>query len=178
MFKEGGTLSDLACCFTGHRVISNDEVPTVYSLLLEEIDALIKAGYTKFYAGGALGFDTLAEQAVLQKRIEHPQITLNLILPCKNQASRWSEYQQEVYLHLLSKADSIIYSSDKYSYQAMQKRNEMLVHHSNFCLCYLKNKKGGTAYTVRYAKKHGLPVKNLYEQSQYSFTLFDNNNLV
>lgn len=171
-------MSNFSCCFTGHRIIANNEIPEIYNLLLDEIELLISNKYTRFFAGGALGFDTLAEQAVLQKRIEHPNISLNLILPCKNQSSRWNEYQQEVYFHLLSKADSITYSSDEYSAQAMRIRNEMLVQNSDLCICYLKNTKGGTAYTVRYAKKQGIPVKNLFEQSQYSFTLFNNENLV
>ena len=39
-----------------------------------------------FYgAGGALGFDTLAAQTVLDMKKEYPQLRLILVLPCEDQ---------------------------------------------------------------------------------------------
>ena len=43
----------------------------------------------------------------------------------------------------------------------MHKRNRHLVDHSSICVCYLTEDRGGTAYTVNYAKKQGLKVINL-----------------
>ena len=43
----------------------------------------------------------------------------------------------------------------------MYKRNRHLVDHSGICVCYLTKDSGGTAYTVRYARTHGLEIINL-----------------
>ena len=43
----------------------------------------------------------------------------------------------------------------------MYKRNRHLVDHSGVCVCYLTKDSGGTTYTVRYARAHGLEIINL-----------------
>ena len=45
----------------------------------------------------------------------------------------------------------------------MFERNRMLVNGSDICIVYLASSKGGTAYTVSYAKEKGVEVVNLYE---------------
>ncbi len=157
-------MANLSCCFTGHRIIPSRIVPNLYRTLLEEIEILSAVGYTEFYAGGALGFDTLAAQAVLQKRTENPNLHLHLILPCKNQQIHWHIRQQKVYETILEQADSFEYVSEIYSPQAMRKRNCLLVENSHFCLCYLHRGKSGTASTVKYALRLNRGVKNLYEE--------------
>lgn len=72
-------------CFTGHRIIPPEKGIALSAQLQEEIKTLIQSGYRYFGAGGALGFDTIAEQAVLQLRHDFPQIRLILVLPCKDQ---------------------------------------------------------------------------------------------
>lgn len=47
---------------------------------------------------------------------------------------------------------------------AMHKRNRHLVDHSGVCVAYLTESRGGTAYTVDYARKNGVPVINLGEK--------------
>ena len=43
----------------------------------------------------------------------------------------------------------------------MAKRNRHLVDNSSVCVAYLTRSGGGTAYTVEYAKKHGLKIINI-----------------
>lgn len=50
----------------------------------------IEQGYRYFVADGALGFDTLAAQTVLNLKQQYPEIKLILVLLCKDQAARWS----------------------------------------------------------------------------------------
>ena len=46
----------------------------------------------------------------------------------------------------------------------MHVRNRALVDASNVCIAYMTDaSRGGTAYTVRYAEKKGIPVYNLAE---------------
>lgn len=76
-------------CFTGHRIIPSEKRASLFAHLTDVITSLLEAGYRYFGAGGALGFDTLAAQAVLQLRTEYPQIRLILVLPCKEQTRGW-----------------------------------------------------------------------------------------
>ena len=101
-----------ACCFTGHRMISLMDRPALEYALRQEIRRLFESGVTEFYAGGAVGFDMLAENAVLELREELP-IHLHLMLPCRNQHEKWSVKLQKEYDRILKLADSVQYISEK-----------------------------------------------------------------
>ncbi len=147
------------CCFTGHRVIASADLPMLRPRLREEILALYAEGVRNFGAGGALGFDMLAAEEVLALRgSECPEIRLILVLPCRNQADRWSAADRAHYGAILGAADKIVYTSEAYFNGCMQKRNRHLVDCSGYCIAYLTHDFGGTAYTVRYAMEEGLKV--------------------
>ena len=132
---------------------------------MEKLDSVIRSfierGAVWFLAGGALGFDTMAAQAVLRLKREYPHVKLGLVLPCKNQSSRWSFAQRAVYDDILMSADKVVYTDEFYTSGCMQKRNRALVDYSNACICYLLKNEGGTAYTVRYARQKGKMVINI-----------------
>lgn len=157
-------IREKSCCFTGHRRITLQESLQVRVRLREEIAALAENGVDTFLAGGARGFDTLAAQEVLRVRAEgFPGLHLVLVLPCLGQESLWQEREAAVYRSLLRQADEVIYTGDVYTRSCMFVRNRYLVDHSAYCLCYLSKeaRRGGTAYTVRYAKDEGLWIVNL-----------------
>ena len=54
--------------FTGHRRISNIERDRLRQILPDVITALFREGISTFISGAAIGFDTLAAQAVLSVR--------------------------------------------------------------------------------------------------------------
>ncbi len=114
-----------------------------------------------FGAGGALGFDTLAAQCVLSLRKRYPHIKLILVLPCTAQTKGWSKDDIAIYEEIKSQADKVVYTSHDYFRGCMFKRNRHLVNGSSVCIAYLTQEKGGTAYTVNYAKEQGLTVINL-----------------
>ena len=157
-----------SCCFTGHRAIPREEQPMLRERLREEIFRLAGQGIDTFLAGGALGFDTMAAQEVLSLRERSlPDIHLVLVLPCLGQESRWDSESIELYHSLIRQADEVIYTGDVYTEGCMHTRNRYLVNHSSYCLCYLKDiARGGTAYTVRYAKKQGLQIINAAEEAE------------
>ncbi|MBQ6707179.1 MAG: DUF1273 family protein [Clostridia bacterium] len=148
-------------CFTGHREISPAHRLIINLRLSETIENLIEEGYSRFVAGGALGFDTLAAMTVLAMKKRYPYIRLALILPCRDQADRWSEHNQRIYAAIMARADEVIYTADRYVSGCMQIRNRRLVDESSVCIAYLNKSVGGTAYTVRYAEQQGLAVINL-----------------
>lgn len=151
----------LVCCFTGHRKIPKTEISILYKHLQAAIKFSIQQGVTDFYAGGALGFDTLAAQAVLKARRFHPQIRLILALPCRNQDVRWKEADRLLYASIMQRADEVIYLSERYTRGCLFERNRYLIDHCDICICYCKSGEGGTAYTVHYAERKGIPVLNL-----------------
>lgn len=150
-------------CFTGHRKIPPERLNIVARRLRETLIELIKDGYLYFGAGGALGFDTLAAQTVLELKTIYPQIKLILVLPCLSQTRGWSGCDIETYEDIKLKADKVVYTSQEYTKGCMHKRNRHLVDNSNTCICYLTEKTGGTAYTVDYARNNNLSIINLGE---------------
>lgn len=158
-------IREKSCCFTGHRRIPLRESLLVRRRLREEIGRLVESGVDTFLAGGALGFDTMAAQEVLRARAESfPGIHLVLVLPCLGQENLWSQRDAAVYHALIRQADEVIYTGDVYTRSCMFERNRYLVDHSACCLCYLTDpSRGGTAYTVKYARDQGIGVVNLAE---------------
>lgn len=151
-------MREMTACFTGHRSIPLMQRGTVRKKLEKTVRELIGKGYRYFGAGGALGFDTMAADVILRLRNEFPDIKLILVLPCKTQADRWSEKDRKIYEKQKAAADKVIYVSETYYNGCMLVRNRRLVDNSSVCVAYLTHAGGGTAYTVRYAEKSGVPV--------------------
>ena len=63
-----------SCCFTGHRRISVEQKRLLIKKLDKLLDTLSARGINHYICGGALGFDTLAAQVVLQKKRLDPAI--------------------------------------------------------------------------------------------------------
>ena len=156
-------MPEKTCCFTGHRVIPPEKFMYVRSRLDEEVERAISQGYNTFCTGGAVGFDTQAALSVLAAKIRHQGIRLVLLLPCKEQAKNWSELDRQNYETIISRADEVIYVSDSYTRGCMHIRNCALVDRSSRCIAYMEKNTGGTAFTVKYAKKSGIKIINLID---------------
>ena len=123
-------------------------------VLTEHIAALANAGFTQFLSGMAEAVDTWFALSVLALREKHPSIKLHCILPCKEQADKWTASSQELYRSILDNADSIVYVSRIYHKNCMLDRNRFLVDHAAALLAvYNGERRGGTAATLRYAQK-------------------------
>ncbi len=156
------------CCFTGHRNLPQNQIDEVKSALTNEVIKLIDKGVIYYGAGGAIGFDTLAAQTIIELREDYPQIKLILIIPCRNQSDKWSQEDKRIYEDIKSKADKVVYLSEKYENGCMLKRNRHMVNHSNFVIAAWDGRKsGGTYYTINYAKKlkREITLLNLYGNS-------------
>lgn len=158
-------LSAKTCCFTGHRSLSHEEKLKVAVHLRRVIEEQIKAGVVFYGAGGALGFDTLAAQTVLEMKKEYPQLRLILVLPCEDQTREWRSEDIAVYEDIKRRSDKVVYVSREYTSDCMHRRNRHLVDHSGTCICYLTRASGGTAYTVDYARRKGLRIINVANDS-------------
>lgn len=153
---------DNSCAFTGHRP---HKLPWKYNevdsrcmalktVLMEQITRLVDTGMTAFYSGGADGVDCWAALVVLELRKRNPALRLHMLLPHEGQADRWSGSAQERYHSILKQADSIEYVSHAYYDGCMLDRNHRLVETAGTLLAvYNGERRGGTAATVRYARK-------------------------
>ena len=150
-------------CFSGHRIISGDRAVKIPHVLEMLISGLVAMGAKSFRVGGAIGFDTIAALSVLEAKEKNPQITLDLILPCRDQANGWNENNTKAYNYILSRADSISYVYDKYRKGCMHERNRRLVDGSDMLIAYLEKKDGGSAYTYNYAEEKGIEIINIYD---------------
>lgn len=152
------------CCFTGHR--TRDLPKNIEDLrqeLYKVIAGVINQGATNFIAGGAIGFDTMAELAVIDFRRQNKSVKLSLYLPCKGQEENWSRADKKVYHFIYSQADEVVFISEHYISGCMYKRNRAMVDNSGCCIAYLIKEEGGTFYTVNYATGKGLRIINLAE---------------
>lgn len=150
------------CCFSGHRVIPEDVREPLREALERQIRFLIECEYYCFCSGGAMGFDLMAAQIVLELKKENPRLELRMILPFREQAERWNQKEREKYYTVLEQADKREYvCGEKYSPGCYRRRNQRLVDESDFCLCYMTREKSGTGMTVAYANQKGMKVRNL-----------------
>lgn len=155
------------CAFTGHRPKkfpwgyneSDARCVALKEALMEQIVKLVNTGYTDFFSGMAEGVDTWATLAVLALKKENPALKLHCVLPYEGQADQWSASARELYFSILAQADSVVYISREYSKDCMLKRNRYLVDHTACLLAVYNGEwRGGTAMTVRYARKLGREV--------------------
>ena len=152
---------DTCACFTGHRLMTEDELKSSALLVSEQIKTLYKKGIKNYYAGGALGFDLASAVTVLNMKRVYLDITLNLALPCPEYQSKWNRSQVELFERVRVRADSEVYVSESYHRGCMHMRNKYMVDRSAVCISYMREKTGGTYNTVTYALKKGLEVINL-----------------
>ena len=155
---------DSCCAFTGHRPHklpwryneADSHCLALKSVLAGQITQLVDAGVTDFYSGGADGVDCWASLIVLELKKKNPVLKLHLILPHEGQADRWNDSAQERYHSILKKADSVEYVSREYYDGCMLDRNHRLIEATGVLLAVYNGEwRGGTAATVRYARKLG-----------------------
>lgn len=150
-------------CFTGHRFLAADALPVLRRIAEDAVRALVNVGYSTFLIGGALGFDTVAQQAVETVRNDFPYLQIIMVIPCENQDARWREKDRILYRALRERADEQIVLSPTYTQGCMLERNRFMIDHSSSCIAYYNGKNiGGSAYTVRYAATQNVPVRNLW----------------
>ena len=161
-----------SCAFTGHRKIPFETKPKLINKLKSTILYLVSLGVTEFHCGAATGFDTLAASVVYDISREHKDVRLILDIPYSNQAERWGDDDKRYYEFIKSKAHEInVHGNNPKNKEEAVKlllsRNRVMIDKSHYCICYLENpdaKRGGTAYTVNYAKLHDRHIINLAQQ--------------
>lgn len=159
------------CCVTGHRPSGfpwiygkeNQSQATYKKILCEIIDWYISENdVTDFISGMALGADMDFAATVLLLREKYPYIRLHCAIPCRDQTRLWKEPYISLYNNLLRQADSSVILSESYTRTCMLERNRYMVDKSDYVFAVWNGeRKGGTWYTMEYAKKLKRPVEVL-----------------
>ena len=150
------------CAFTGHREIEREKAIKTFEFIKLYLEKLIvEEGYTIFKAGGAIGFDAICAESVLRLKEKYPHIELHLYIPHLRQSATFTEKQKRVYMKHINAADKRFIISEKYTRGCMHTRNRALVDGSDLLIAYLTQNKGGTFYTVDYARKKGVETVNV-----------------
>ena len=145
------------CCFTGHRKLNTGG--KLKEVLSEVIDKAIADGYTDFYCGMALGIDMFAAEILISKMKENPSLHLHAALPCPEQDLKWTGEEKSRYEEILHFASSKTIISPFYTKTCMLTRNRFMVDNSERVIAVWNGSmRGGTAYTVRYAKSQNKEI--------------------
>ena len=157
-------MKEQTCCFTGHRNVPVDKQKEIVARTGAKVRERISEGYQCFVVGGAVGYDTLAAELLFRLRDgEHLDIRVTLAYPFDGYMDRWSEEQKATYERLLPLYDERICVAAAASRGAYLQRDRYMVDASSACIAYCTRQTGGTAYTIRYAAKKGVPVCNIAE---------------
>ena len=148
--------------FTGHRpeklpFFSEDDPMCVdlKNRLSKQIKKLIEDGADEFFSGVARGVDIWAAEAVLELKSVYPNIKLTAVVPCPEQADKWSSEDRERYHNILEACDKTLVISPKYSRGCMHKRDKALVDMCDVLVAVYDGQKGGTEFTLNYAETKG-----------------------
>ncbi len=142
------------CAFSGHRY----ELENLDKDLLERVILnLIKNGVTDFLCGMAVGFDMICAEIVVKYKKNY-NIKLIACKPCENQSQNFSSANKQRYDKIIESVDEIITLSPNYYAGCMQVRDRFLVDNCSVLVSFLRKNRGGTYYTVNYAKKFEVKV--------------------
>lgn len=145
------------CSFSGHR---NSIKDLDLNLLDRVILNLIKSGVKNFYCGMAVGFDMAAAESVLNYKKNY-DIKLFACIPCVGQSEDYSQSNKRRYDNILQHCDGEIILSDEYHKGCMHARDRFLVENCGVLVCFLRKEKGGTYYTVNYARQKNIKIIEL-----------------
>ncbi|MDD3400318.1 MAG: SLOG family protein [Eubacteriales bacterium] len=149
-----------SCCFTGHRELprGNEYLIVAAKTRAAILDA-VNQGCTRFIAGGAIGFDMLAESMVLRLRDNDGlPITLTVYVSFRGQEMKLSIENQKRYRDIICRADEVKTLSEGYFSGCYQARNRAMVDDAAVCIAYCTKAASGTGMTVKYAQLKGVPV--------------------
>lgn len=145
----------MTCALTGHRVLPKnfDE-----NRLFDDLEELIKAGCDKFICGMAMGFD-LACLACLVALRQKYQFTIEACVPFNGQENTFPPAAKAKYRELIAWCDVVRILYPEYREGCYLARNRFMVDRADLLYAYCSRERGGTAYTVNYAKKKGIEVR-------------------
>lgn len=95
----------------------------------------------------------------MQEKQVHPELKLICVIPFAEQARGWEMNWAFRYRELLRNADQIVQMCSNYQRGCYHMRNRYMVDNCDLLIAiYNGENKGGTAYTVNYAREQGKEI--------------------
>ena len=157
------------CCFSGYRpekmprnmAEGSPDFLDMQARLCAAIQKAADAGYVYFLSGMSRGFDLWAAEAVLSLRQRGCDLRLWASIAFPGMDANWEPEWRRRYADVLSRSDRIFPVAQKYEPDCYAMRDRFLVQQSSRCICFYDGVPGGTAYTVKLARRCGLTIDNL-----------------
>jgi uncharacterized phage-like protein YoqJ len=128
----------------------------------DAVEQAYQDGYRHFLCGMALGCDLYFCEAVLRLRDRHKDVLLEAVIPCPQQADRWSFAQQQRYRRLCALCDLETVVQSYYDRGCMLRRDRYMVSRCNRIIAVFNGTSGGTMQTLRYAFQEHLEVVHFH----------------
>lgn len=149
----------ITVAFTGHRNYDGSADAELQDLL----ETLYQRGYRRFLSGMAWGFDLAAAEAVIALRQRYSDVELVAVEPYAWFGRLFKGDDLVLYERVKAAADEVVVvgcSGEPTDYIA---RNDYLVDNASVVVAWWNGAlRGGTAYTMRRAKKARLECHNLF----------------
>ena len=146
----------------GERLPSKRALASHLKVSVVTVEGAYAQGMRHFICGMARGTDLYFAEAVLALRLCRSGVTLEAARPCESQADAWPEAERHRYQAILDQCDFETLVQHRYDRFCMQRRNRYMVDRSALVLSvYDGVPKGGTAQTLAYAMRQGVPVQIL-----------------
>ena len=154
MIDNLNLIKEKTLAVTGHRKLTPDlDIYRLEEIFLSQIEN----GVDTFLIGMAVGFDAICFQ-ILEKIRDSKDIKLIACIPCENQSKLFTIDQKIEYERQLKSANQKIFISKEYTPYCMMKRNTFMVDNASKLVCFLRENKGGTFNTVKYAEKQNIEI--------------------
>lgn len=154
---------EITVAFSGHRTFRGE----AEAELRQIIASLYEEGYRRFLCGMAWGFDLAAGEAVDGFRQHHPDVELIAVLPYGDFGSLFKGDDAMRFRSVAESADEVVVVCEHQGPDAYRRRNDYLVENASRVVAWWDGvPKGGTAYTLKRARRLGLRVHNLYPSAQ------------
>ena len=155
---------EYSCCIAGHRQVPRGWSAEIRRRLSAAVEDLLERGVYHFVQGLTSDFDVLSAQTLLQLKEKHPQLKLEIMMPCRDYQNRWSNSMRPACEEILSQCDETVYMFESLRRGDLHKYNSEMINRCRYCLCRLTRISGTTCEMVRYARKTGRVVINISEQ--------------
>ena len=155
----------VVCTFTGNRPKSlpwesemDERAVAVKERLRVEVERAINSGKILFVCGMAEGADMYFCETVIALKEKYPHILLEGALPYPEPDKYRSDYERARYARAIEKCDFVSTISPVGSKFAPLKRNRYMVDKSSLLFALNYSDRGGTVYTMDYAKQKGVEI--------------------
>lgn len=151
--------------FIGHRQIFGKGV---FERIMSEVEKQIRLGCKSFSMGTHGEFDRLALSACRSLRKRYPDIEIEVVITSINAIIKDSEFDTTPYADVKTVMFDI---EDAHYKQRITLSNRKMIDSCDTLICYVDENayQSGAKTAMRYAKKKGLTITNLYRKEDKLF---------